>query len=530
MPPDPSLAREVEPSGLREAIVEIDAGRLRGSAANGVQIFKGIAYAAQAGGAARFLPPRPIAPWAGVRDALAYGPRAPQNERPSKLPHLAWIRDTRAHGEDCLVLNVYAPAADDGGKRPVMVYVHGGGYVSGSGSAPGIEGSNLARRGGVVVVTLNHRLNLFGHLHLGHLDARYADSGNVGMLDIVCALRWVQRNIRAFGGDSTNVTVFGQSGGASKVAVLMHMPAAQGLFHKAIIQSASSLLRLATPEAAERNSHHFLAQLGCAGSDFGQLLEMPAERLLKAMPAAVAAAGQIDNYRPVVDARNIASHPFDPAASAMNTHVPLMIGWCETELRFTYSLSPEIYGMSMSQACDRVARLLGVSPGEANALLALYGETRPLDSPGDLFALIHSDHQYRRSVTRAAELKAAQAGAPVYMYELTWRTPVLDGLLRTPHTLCIPFAFGNCDVAAGITGTGADRYPLEEAVMGAWVAFARHGDPNHARLPRWEPFDATERSTMVFDTPCAMVRDPAPEERLAMATQPEYEPDALYRR
>ncbi len=510
--------------------VEIDSGVLRGAVQNHVYTFKGVPYGADPGGAGRFLPPKPVARWTGVRDALDYGPRAPQNERPSKLPHLAWIRDTRPYSEGCLVLNVYTPGLADGARRPVMVYIHGGGYTSGAGSAPGIEGSNLARTGDVVVVTLNHRLNVLGHLYLGALDSRYADSGNVGMLDIVAALQWVRRNIAAFGGDPGNVTIFGQSGGAAKVAVLMAMPDAQGLFHKANVQSASSLLRMATPEQAERNTHFFLTVLGLSSKDVHRLHELPVEALLEAMPAAVKAAGSVDNFRPMVDGRVLPTHPFDPAAPALSAGIPLMTGWCETELRFTYSLTPEVFSMSWAEARARVARLIGIEAERAEALLATYRKTRPEESPGDLFALIHSDHQYRRNVTRAAELKSAQDGAPVYLYEFSWRTPVLEGMLRTPHTVCIPFAFGNCDIAAGMTGTGPDRYPLQAAVMGAWVAFARHGDPNHAALPRWERFETGARATMVFDTPCRLAHDPAREERLAIEAQPPYEPDALYRR
>ncbi|RPI41246.1 MAG: carboxylesterase/lipase family protein, partial [Betaproteobacteria bacterium] len=304
----------------------------------------------------------------------------------------------------------------------------------------------------------------------------------------------------------------------------------KGLFRNAIIQSASSLLRMATVKAAQRNTHYFLNALGLTQKQIDRLQDLPAQRLLEAMPAAVKAAGSVDNFRPLVDERALPAHPFDPSAPALSIDVPLMIGWCETELRFTYSLTPEVYAISADEARARVARLIGIAPDEAERLLALYGRTRPADSPGDLFALIHSDHQYRRNNTRAAELKAAQGGAPVYMYEFTWRTPVLDGILRTPHTLCIPFAFGNCDIASGITGTGADRYPLQEAVMGAWIAFARDGAPNHAKLPRWQPFRLDQRATMMFDTPCGTVNDPAREERLAMQAQPAYEADAGFRR
>lgn len=511
-------------------LVDIDSGKLRGRHDAGVYSFKGVPYGAPTGGAARFLPPQPVAPWSGVREAFDYGSLAPQNDRPASHPFLAWIRDTRPYGEDCLVLNVFTPALRDNGKRPVMVYIHGGGFTSGAGSAPGVDGSNLVRRGDVVVVSLNHRLNLFGHLYLGHLDPRYADSGNAGMLDIIQALRWVQRNITAFGGDPANVTIFGQSGGASKVAVLMAMPEAKGLFHRAIVQSASSLLRMAPLEAAERNTHHFLSTLGLDGKTLGALHTLPADRLLRAMPAAVKAAGMVDNYRPVVDNRSLPVHPFDGAAAPAGAAVPLIIGWCETELRFTYALTPDVYAMTADQTRARVARLIGIEPDAAEQLIAVYRKTRPHESPGDLFALIHSDHQYRRNNTRAAELKSAQGGAPVYMYEFAWRTPVMNGILRTPHTLCIPFAFANCDVASGITGTGKDRYPLQDAASGAWLAFARHGDPNHDKLPGWRPFEAKTRATMVFDNPCRLVDDPARDERLAIAAQPAYEADAGFRR
>ncbi|MGE5526615.1 MAG: carboxylesterase/lipase family protein [Rhodospirillaceae bacterium] len=513
----------------REPVVETASGKVRGTLHEGVYSFKGIPYGTGTSGAGRFQPARAIT-WAGVRDALDYGPRAPQNERPSSMPHLAWIRDTRPYSEDCLVLNVFTPAIGDAGKRPVMVYIHGGGFATGASSAAGLDGSNLARHGDVVLVSLNHRLNLFGHLYLGGAGSRYADSGNVGMLDVVAALRWVRTNIARFGGDPSNVTIFGQSGGASKVAVLMAMPDARGLFHKAIVQSASSLLTMATPEAAQRNTYYFLRQLGLDETKIDVLHTLPTETLLKAMPAAVKAAGSIDNYRPVVDGRALTAHPFEPTAPRLSADVPMIIGWCETEARFAFSQAPQNLKLDMDQVRARVARFVGIPESEAQKLIQTYRKHRPNDTPGDLFALIHGDHMYRRSVTRAAELKAAEGRAPAYLYLFNWKTPVLDGMLRTPHTICIPFAFGNVDIASGITGNGADRYRVQEQVMGAWVAFARTGNPNHAKLPTWKPYSATERPTMVFDTESRLVNDPAREERLAFASYPRYAMEEVGRR
>ena len=522
----PALAQREEDAG---ATVTTRDGKLLGARRDGIHSFKGIPYGASTGGANRFLPPQPVMPWSGTREALAHGPRAPQNERTADQPHLTWIRDTRPTSEDCLVLNVFTPGVNDNIKRPVMVYIHGGGFISGASSAAGLDGTNLAKRGDVVVVSMNHRLNTFGYTYLGDFDARFADSGNAGMLDLVAALQWVRDNIGVFGGDAGNVTIFGQSGGASKVAVLMAMPAAKGLFHKAIVQSASSLLRMATREKAAASAAGLLAQLQIDRSRPEALQAVPPEQLMKAMSASIVASRK-DNFRPVVDGRSLSVHPFEPAAPALSASVPLMIGTCETEVSFDFSLNPKNFSLTVDEALARVKLLLDVNDVDARRLLDAYSQTHPGATPSDLVIYIFTDHKYRLNDIRAAERKTQQGGAPAYMYLFTWKTPVLDGRLKTPHTLCIPFVFGNVDIASGITGTGPERYPLMQRVMDAWIAFARSGNPGHAGLPTWRPYSVSERATMIFDNECRLNNDPNDRDRAIMNEFPAFVADAAGRR
>lgn len=504
-------------------VVETASGRVRGTSVGGIHAFKGIPYGADTGGFHRFQAPRPVN-WAGVRDALDCGPRSPQEDRGESRLGITWLDDPRPVSEDCLTLNVFTPApGDHGTKLPVMVYLHGGGFKVGSAGAPGVDGANLARRG-VVVVSVNHRLNLFGHLHLGDADGgRYADAGNAGVLDLVAALEWVRDSIARFGGDPGRVTVFGQSGGGSKVAVLMGAPRARGLFHKAIIQSASSLLGLATQEEAERNTHGFLALLGLHRNRLRSLHELPADILVRAMLASVKSAHR-DDFRPVVDGRTLPWQPFAPEAVRLSAGVPLMTGWCENEQRLNFAATPAVFRQSAEQALASTARALGVSLGDAARLTDAYRACRPGDTPGDIHAQIYGDQRYRRSVTRAAECQVADGGAPVYTYLLRWKSPVLDGILRAPHTLCIAFAFGNVDVPGGIVGTAADRHALQEEMAGAWVAFAHRGNPGHGGLAEWRPYSLAERHTMVFDRRSGLEADPLREERLAFEPYPRYIP------
>lgn len=489
-----------------------------------IHIYRGIPYGADTGGNRRFHPAQ-AARWTGVRGATEHGPIAPQhNAGLAAPPHVSWLMDPRAQSEDCLSLNIFTPQIAGGSPLPVMAYLHGGGFMVGSGSAPGLDGTNLARRG-VVVVSLNHRLNLFGHLYLGdRVHGEYADSGNIGLLDLLAALQWVQDNIAQFGGDPTNITLFGQSGGGSKIGALMAMPRAQGLFHRAIIQSASSLLRLATIDEAERNTYYFLRALGIEGSGTQRLWDLPAQHLLKAMRQAVEDAGRIDNYRPVIDGRTLVDQPFTAATAPGPPDVPLLMGWCETEQRLTFSTKPGEFRQTQTQARARIAGYLGVSDAEAAHLLAVYSSGRQDDTPGDLMALIYGDHRYRRAVTQVAELRSRQERTPTYVYLLRWRTPVLDELLRSPHTLCLPFVFDNLNIGSGLTGSGPEQLALRTQMSRAWVEFARRGNPNHDQLPEWNPYSEGRRQTMILDRDSQLEDDPASQERIALQTCPPYIP------
>ena len=504
-----------------DTAIETGPGKLRGALSEGIHSFKGVPYAQSTAGPGRFMPPLKPQPWTGVRDALALGDRAPQRARPIR-PANAWIRDTSPTNETCLYLNVYTPGLGDGARRPVMVWLHGGGYFAGSGGSAGLDGSNLARRGDVVVVTLNHRLNAFGYCHLAGLGGdRFADAGNAGMLDIVMALEWVRDNISNFGGDAGNVTIFGQSGDGSKVAVMMTMPAAKSLFRKAIMQSSSSHLRLATAENAEEAAQQLMREVGMDSAD--ALRGADADALVAGYRAAVQANYGNDSFRPVVDGRSIHNHPFTLDAPDLASDIPLMIGSCETEKSFyDITVDPAKLPLTADQLQADVIRFVGIEDGKARDLIAAYRARRGDASGRDLFNVIASDHMYRRNAIEAAEIKSRQGGAPAWLYEFTWKTPALGGILKTPHTLCIPFVFGTVEAAREFTGTGPEQTALMDTAMETWLAFARTGNPNNARLPDWAPYDAADRTTMIFDNECAPVQDPKREDRLTINACPKF--------
>ncbi len=498
-------------------VADTAAGRVRGVEVGGIKIFKGIPYAANTSGKNRFMPPAPVAPWTGVRDALEYGPSAPQTE-PGARRSVSDIAVAGAglpqESEDCLVLNVWTPALNDGRKRPVMVWCHGGGFATGSGSSPITAGLNLARRGDVVVVTINHRLNVLGFTYLGEPGGpEFSSSGDVGMLDIVRALQWVRDDIARFGGDPGTVTVFGQSGGGRKVAALLAMPEAKGLFHRAIIESGATL-KLVEQEQGTRVASELMKTLGLDKTQVRDLQAAPIDTLMAAYFATMRRMNvdqMTQGFSPIVDGSAIPQHPFFPGASAVSAEVPLMLGSTRTEL--TSSAAAELFSLSDAAMRKRIGDLVGAGAG---ATIDAYARANPGASPSDLYFLIASDYRYSGPVMTIADRRAALGRGAVYLYYWRWETPVDGGRLKSPHTIEIPFAFDNIKAATRLTGGGAEAMALADRVSDAWIAFARTGNPNTPKLPQWTKYNSADRPTMVFNNQSAVVNDPIRDQRLAI--------------
>jgi para-nitrobenzyl esterase len=462
-------------------IVETNAGRVRGTTEKDVLTFKGIHYGASTEGSGRFLPPQPPEPWEGVFDATKYGQTAPQ------YGTLA-VPDVN-QGEDCLVLNVWTPAVGDGGERPVMVWLHGGGYEAGSGSEATYNGANLANRGDIVVVTINHRLNVFGYLYLEEIGGEeFAGSGIAGLLDIILALEWVRDNIEAFGGDPGNVTIFGESGGGSKVSTLLAMPSAEGLFHKAIVESGPGLTGR-DPKAATASAESLLARLGLEADELDQLQQVPVQDLLDAISGI--------SLSPVVDGYYLPTNPFDPVAAPTAANIPLIIGTNHDEMTFMMMMAgtPAEPDMTESELRESLSARYGAN---ADDIIAAYWSADPGLTPWELYIWIVSEG-FRRSSITLAERKVEGGTAPVYMYLFTKKSEIYPDY-GTPHFMEVAYVFDN-------TANSPDD-ELATMMSEAWIAFARSGDPNHSGMPNWEPYTIDERATMFFDIPCQLVINP----------------------
>ncbi len=484
-----------------KAIVQTESGKVGGYIENGMYIYKGIPYAK----AERFMPPVAPDKWEGIRSSRSYGPTCPQGKR------MGWYSDEHAFAfnwddgypdENCLRVNIWTPGINDGKKRPVMVWLHGGGYAAGSGQElPSYDGANLAKKGDVVVVTLNHRLNVLGFLDLSAFGEKYAKSGNAGLLDLVAALQWVNKNIASFGGDASNVTIFGQSGGGGKVSTLLATPSAEGLFHKAIVQSGS-MLRTMESKYSRRIGAAMVEELGLKPSEIDEIQKLPYETLLAAGEKAIAkvraeadkegVSSFIFGWAPTVEGDVLPTQPFDPQAPAQSKNIPLMIGTTLHEFT-TSTYVPAFRSVTKEKAVEFLQKKYGNRTEEfLKAFEKAYPDYQPID-------LIDIDLIFRPSAVEQAKLKAAQQGAPVYMYMFAWESPVLDGMFRSTHCMEIPFVFNNVVRHASMTGGGAEAQALGEKMSNAWLNFARTGNPNAEDLPTWEPYTIEKGATMYFN-------------------------------
>jgi para-nitrobenzyl esterase len=495
----------------RTEAVATSNGPVRGYHDGPLQIFKGVRYGAPPLGALRFQPPQRPKPWREPADAVSLGAPAIQVGVPvGEITGGRSAGDPPAPGqpgtdEDCLFLNVWTPGLT--GKRPVMVWLHGGGFANGSGGAAMYDGAALARRGDVVTVTVNHRLNVFGYLHLGELGG-HPSSGQAGMLDIVMVLEWVRDNIASFGGDPGNVTIFGESGGGWKVSILQAMPAARGLFHKAIVQSGPGLT--ATPrDAATKYAKALLGALGVAPSDLGKLADLPASEI-QAAAAKVPGGQGLGVFNPCVDGIALPRDPFSPDAPPLSADIPVLVGTNKDEATLFLFADPRFRDYTEEDVAKRARQAAG---DKADALVAALRRAFPDYSPSHLAAAVQTATGMWIGSVTLAERKAAQKAAPVWMYLLTWETPAARGALRSPHALEIPLVFDNVEAARSFMGRGDNPQAMAEQMSEAWLAFARTGNPNTPGLPDWPSYDAASRATMMFDLTSRIEHDPMAEVR-----------------
>jgi para-nitrobenzyl esterase len=500
----PGAAKQAKPlSGAKGSnpVVDTSSGKVRGTVHDGIRVFKGIPYGASPAGKNRFMPPNKPAPWSGVREATAFGHSAPQPQLAGPYDFLRIIDWVTIPGqaEDCLVLNVWTRAVKDNAKRPVLVSFHGGGFAIGSGAVTLYDGHPLAKFGDVVVVTLNHRLGCLGYLSMVDLGApqEFAQAGAAGMLDCVLALEWVRDNIANFGGDPGNVMIFGQSGGGAKVSHLLAMPSARGLFHKAAIQSGS-MLRAVTREAAARATEQLLTRIGFTKKRVTDLQQVPVEMLISAQ--AILEESPDVEFAPSLDGSAIVRHAFDPDAPAISADVPVIVS---TTLDDASNWSTD-FDLDDAELRNEVTKL---APDRSDAVLAAYRRAFPRASPFLLLGKMVTDRGDRRRAYTLADRKAALHRASVYMYSVEFPSPAYGGRVGAVHVTDVPLVFHNIDGQL-ITGTGPDSRRMADQMAGAWVAFAKSGNPNHAGIPDWPTYTPDKRQTMIFNRTSRVENDP----------------------
>ena len=495
-------------TGENVAVTNTDAGKVRGYIHQSIYTYKGIPYAE----AKRFEAPQKPKPWQGVRSSMTYGPVSPLMDPTVSVmdeSEFAFHHDWGYTNEDCMRINVWTPGISDGKKRPVMFWIHGGGYTAGSSQElPSYDGESLAKKGDVVVVSINHRLNILGFLDLSAYADKYKHSANVSILDIKAALEWVKENIANFGGDPNNVTIFGQSGGGAKVNTLMSMPSAKGLFHKAINESGSFRTAVLEKPMTQAIAAEVMKALNFQPEQVDSLQKISYARLVEAGKKAIKIIsdkmkaegkplpGFGLSWGPSVDGEDLPYQLFSKEAFELSKNVPLLIGTVKNEFM------PSLFQGMGDAPLDKIQEYIKKQQGDkADAYIAAVKKAYPNDTkPSDL---IDVDVMFRPgAVSQAMEKSAIPGGAPVYMYLFTWQSPVMGGKYKAVHCMELAFAFNNIHRCEEMTGGGKDAYALADKVSSAWINFARNGNPGHKGLPAWPAFNAKNTATMHFNNTC----------------------------
>lgn len=495
-------------TGADVAVTNTESGKVRGFIQNGIFTYKGIPYAT----AERFMPARKVEPWDGIRSSTMYGPVAPLMTPTTQVQdesEFVFDHDWGYTSEDCLRLNVWTPSIDDGKKRPVLFWIHGGGFTAGSSQElPSYHGENLSKKGDVVVVSINHRLNILGFLDLSAYGDKYKETANNSMLDIVAALDWVKANIANFGGDPNNVTIFGQSGGGAKVNTLMAMPGAKGLFHKAINQSGSFRGRLSKQETTRAIAAEVLNQLSLSEDQVDSLQTVSFDELSKAGYAALevvaekmkeegnAPVGFGLSWGPSMDGNVLPHDLFSDEAFELSKNIPLMLGTTKNE--FTPFMNGRFFNASEEEVMNHINETY---KDKADDYIAAVKRAYPNDTrPSDLLDI---DATFRPGAVFQANRKSElENGASVYMFMFTWQSPVFDGKYKALHCMELPFVFDNVERARQMTGGGQEAHVLADKMSHAWINFAKTGNPNHDGLPNWPQYNSEDTATMFFDNTC----------------------------
>ena len=494
-------------------VVRTTYGPIIGARDGDISIFKGVRYGADTA-PRRFQASLAPTPWTDPIETLAYGASAPQGSP-----------DVPA-SEDCLFLNVWSPGLD-AEKRPVMVYIHGGAYSNGSGSSPLYDGTRLARRKDVVVVTLNHRLNVFGYAFLARLAPGFSNSGNAGQLDLILALQWVRDNIARFGGDPSRVMVFGQSGGGAKIATLMATPTARGLFHSAATMSGQQVTA-SGPINATRRAQTWLNAMDLPVERLGELATLPMEKLLAATSARDPILTGSGLYMgPVMDDVVLHRHPFYPDAAPQSASMPMIIGNTHDETLAFMGNDPANANLTWDSLPSRLTPdqlRIDISP---ETVIAWYRQSHPEMSPDQILIAATTAGRSWRGAVQEAEARAATtavgAGKGAWVYQLDFQASLKNGRKGAYHTADIPLVFDNVE-APSSGATGPDAQAAAELLSAAFVSLARTGDPNTTGVPTWTTYDLTRRQTMLFNTTARMADDPRGDERAFFSRVPYIQP------